>query len=139
MEPHQLFFQQYHSMYRPFINRLNVYLARHQLYSSQWGILRLLIKDEPLTLVEIASYQNVEKPTVTRMIQRLKELGYVESIPGRDKREKKIQLTQLGKKVCAEVQLTIEQFHKDALQGISEEEQLIASRILAAVQENLLK
>ncbi|SDH97831.1 DNA-binding transcriptional regulator, MarR family [Alteribacillus persepolensis] len=139
MKPHQQFFYQYRKMYRPFIKKLNIYLSRHNLYSSQWAILHLLLNEGPHTIGDIAEYQNVEKPTVTRMIQRLKELDYIETTPGKDKREKKIQLTKAGESVCEDVLLTIEEFQKEALQGISEDEQLIASRILMKVRENLLQ
>jgi MarR family transcriptional regulator, transcriptional regulator for hemolysin len=139
MKPHQSFFYHYRAMYRPFINKLNDYLAKHQLYSAQWAVLNLLDKEGAHTLVEISNYLNVEKPTVTRIFQRLMELGYIESIPGKDKREKKIQLTELGKKVCTEIQVTIEEFQKDALRGISEAEQLEVSRILAKVRGNLIQ
>lgn len=139
MKPHQLFFYQFRSLYRPFTKKLNVYLAKHQLYSSQWGMIHLLMKEGPLTVVDIADRQNIEKPTASRLVQRLKELGYVETIPGKDRREKKIQLSDAGEKVCAEILETIEQFQKDALEGISEEEQLEASRLLAKVRANLLK
>lgn len=139
MKSHQLFFYQYRTMYRPYINKLNLYLAKHQLYSSQWSILYLLIHEGPFTLVEMANFLNVEKPTITRMIQKLVELNYVETVPGKDKREKRIHLTDIGEQVCSEVQATIDQFQKEALQGISEEDQLLVSRILATVQENLLK
>lgn len=126
-------------MYRPFINKLNVYLASHQLYSSQWAILRLLISEKSLTLVEISNSLNVEKPTTTRMIQKLIELGYVTTVPGKDKREKKVQLTPFGHDVCKDVQVTIEQFQLDALEGISVEEQIIVSKVLETVRNNLLK
>jgi DNA-binding MarR family transcriptional regulator len=139
MKPHQAFFHEYRMMYRPFINKLNVYLASHQLYSSQWAILRLLINDKSLTLVEISNSLNVEKPTTTRMIQKLNELGYVTTVPGKDKREKKVQLTSLGHDVCKDVQVTIEKFQLDALEGISVEEQIIVSKVLETVRNNLLK
>lgn len=139
MKPHQAFFHEYRMMYRPFINKLNVYLASHQLYSSQWAILRLLISEKSLTLVEISNSLNVEKPTTTRMIQKLNELGYVTTVPGKDKREKKVQLTSLGHDVCKDVQVTIEKFQLDALEGISVEEQIIVSKVLETVRNNLLK
>ncbi|KOO47260.1 MarR family winged helix-turn-helix transcriptional regulator [Viridibacillus arvi] len=139
MQPHQAFFHEYRMMYRPFINKLNVYLASHQLYSSQWAILRLLISEKSLTLVEISNSLNVEKPTTTRMIQKLIELDYVTTVPGKDKREKKVQLTSFGHDVCKDVQVTIEQFQLDALEGISVEEQIIVSKVLETVRNNLLK
>lgn len=41
------------------------------------------------------------KPTITRTIARLEELGYVEHVPSKDKREKRMQLTELGKRSTA--------------------------------------
>ncbi|RDW18045.1 MarR family transcriptional regulator [Oceanobacillus chungangensis] len=139
MKPYQLFFHHYHKMYRPFVSKLNVHLAKHQLHSSQWSALVLLKNEGPLTIVEIASHQNVEKPTISRTVKRLVELGFVEQTPGKDKREKRIEITRLGEAVCTEIRETVEQFEVDALQGISEEEQIAVSRILATVYENLRK
>lgn len=139
MQLHQLFFHHYHKLYRPFISRLNIHLAKYQLHSSQWSALVLIKNEGPLTIVEIANRQNVEKPTISRTVQRLVDLGYVESTPGKDKREKLIQITASGEDVCTEIRETVDQFEKDALLGISEEEQQEVIRILTTVNENLRK
>jgi len=138
MKSHQLFFHQYHKMYRPFIAKLNQELAKYELYSSQWSVLLLIHREGALTLGEISEHQLVERPTVTRTVQRLKRSGYVNAKPGEDKREKKIYLTELGENICTDMQMSIEQFQKEALQGISEEEQLKTSRILAKVYSNFV-
>lgn len=52
---------------------------------------------------------------------------------------KKVQLTSFGHDVCKDVQVTIEQFQLDALEGISVEEQIIVSKVLETVRNNLLK
>ena len=139
MQPYQNFFHQFISMYRPLINKANNQLTKYQLYTSQWAILNLLYLKGPHTNVEIANHQNVEKPTITRMIQRLEELNYVELVPGKDRREKKIQLTDYGMEICAEIKLMIKELEIDALRGITETEQEEVSRVLATVRENLLK
>ncbi|WP_232329826.1 MULTISPECIES: MarR family winged helix-turn-helix transcriptional regulator [unclassified Sporosarcina] len=139
MTPHQLFFHQYRSMYRPYINAANDCLGRHQLFTAQWAVMKYIISTGPRTLVDIAAYQHVEKPTITRTVQKLIELHYVEVIPGKDKREKKIQLTELGRQVSADVEITIEQFQLNALEGISIKEQMEVSRILEKVKNNLVK
>lgn len=139
MESYQNFFQQFLSVYRPLINKANQQLAKYQLYTSQWAILNLLYLKGPHSNVEIANHQNVEKPTITRMIQRLEELNYVECVPGRDRREKKIQLTDYGREICAEIKLMFKELERDALRGITEKEQEEASRVLATVRENLLR
>lgn len=68
----------------------------------------------------------------------MEELGYVEHIPGKDKREKRMQLTELGKVVYKKVRVTIDQFEQDILQGISEEEQLEAIHVMEGIRNNLI-
>ena len=135
----QKFFQQLLLLYRPFENRLNAQLAKHDLYRAQWSSLYYLFNNGSATLVELSNYQYVEKPTVTRTINRLEELGYVEHVPGKDKREKRMQLTELGKNVYKDVRVTIDEFEQDILKGISEEEQLKAIRIMEEIRNNIIK
>ena len=135
---YQRFFHQLLLLYRPFENHLNLQLAKHDLYRAQWSILYYLSNNDSATLVELSHYQSVEKPTITRTINRLEELGYVEHIPGKDKREKRMKLTDLGKIVYKDVRVTIDQFEQDILQGISEEEQLETIRVMEGIRNNLI-
>lgn len=89
--------------------------------------------------MEISNYLGVEKPTVTRTINRLEELGYVENIPGKDKREKRMQLTDLGKKVYLEVRETVDEFEREIIEGVSEKELLQAIQIMKTIRNNLIK
>jgi MarR family transcriptional regulator, transcriptional regulator for hemolysin len=134
-----LFFQQLSQLYRPFESKLNVELGKHQLYRAQWSILYYIVNFGSPTLVEISNYLGVEKPTVTRTINRLEELGYVENIPGKDKREKRMQLTDLGKKVYLEVRETVDEFEKEIIEGVSEKELLQAIQIMKTIRNNLIK
>lgn len=126
-------------LYRPFENNLNIQLNKHDLHRAQWSILYYLNNYGSATLVELANYQSVEKPTITRTIARLEELGYVEHVPSKDKREKRMRLTELGKKVYSEVRVTIDQYEQEILQGITEEEQLAAIRIMGEIRNNIIK
>jgi MarR family transcriptional regulator, transcriptional regulator for hemolysin len=137
IKTYQKFFQQLLLLYRPFENRLNMELAKHDLYRAQWSVLHYLWNYGTATLVELADYQSVEKPTVTRTISRLEELGYVEHIPGKDKREKRMQLTDLGRKVYGIVRVTIDEYEQEILKGISEEEQLEVIRIMGDIRNNI--
>lgn len=134
-----MFFQQLTQLYRPFESKLNVELGKHQLYRAQWSILYYIVNFGSPTLVEISNYLGVEKPTVTRTINRLEELGYVENIPGKDKREKRMQLTDLGKKVYLEVRETVDEFEKEIIEGVSEKELLLAIQIMKTIRNNLIK
>lgn len=124
-------------MYRPFENKLNVQLNKHDLHRAQWTILYYLYNHGAATNVEISHYQGVEKPTTTRTINRLEELGYVELSKGKDKREKRMQLTELGIAVYENVRVTIDQFEQEILNGLSEEEQLETIRIMKKIRNNL--
>ncbi|MBX9957485.1 MarR family transcriptional regulator [Peribacillus simplex] len=139
MKTFQKFFQQLLLLYRPFENNLNIQLNKHDLHRAQWSILYYLNNYGSATLVELANYQSVEKPTITRTIARLEELGYVEHVPSKDKREKRMQLTELGKKVYSEVRVTIDQYEQEILKGITEEEQLAAIRIMGEIRNNIIK
>lgn len=135
----QKFFHQLLMLYRPFENRLNVHLAEHQLYRAQWTILYYLANKGPATLVEVSQYMGVEKPTVTRTMSRLEELGYVEHVPGKDKREKRMQLSVVGKQVYTDVRVTIDQFEQEILEGITEQEQIEMIRIMENIRNNITK
>jgi MarR family transcriptional regulator for hemolysin len=126
-------------LYRPFENKLNIHLAEHHLHRAQWSIFYYLFNTGSATLVELSHYLYVEKPTVTRTMNRLEELGYVEQVPSNDKREKRTQLTELGRKVYTEVRVTIDQYETDILKGISEHEQLEAIRIMGEIRKNIIK
>ncbi|GLB60071.1 MarR family winged helix-turn-helix transcriptional regulator [Cytobacillus sp. NCCP-133] len=126
-------------MYRPFENRLNVELSRHNLFRAQWSILYYLFNENSSTLVELSTYLGVEKPTVTRTIAKLEEMGYLEAVPTKDKREKRMQLTESGQKVYLDVRVTIDEFEMDILKGISEEEQLEGIRLMSEIRKNLMQ
>ena len=126
-------------LYRPFEHHLNDQLSKYGLYRAQWSTLYYIFNNGSGTLVEISNYQSVEKPTVTRTINRLEEMGYISHVPSKDKREKRMQLTDLGKKVYMDIRVTIDQFEQEILNGISEEEQLETIRIMEEIQNNLKK
>jgi MarR family transcriptional regulator, transcriptional regulator for hemolysin len=126
-------------LYRPFENRLNNELSKHQLYRAQWSIMYYLFNDGSITLVELSHYLGVEKPTVTRTIAKLEELGYLEPVPTKDKREKRMQLTANGRTVYQEVRAAIDEFEKEILKGISEEEQLEGIRLMSEIRKNLIQ
>ncbi|GIO25494.1 MarR family winged helix-turn-helix transcriptional regulator [Ornithinibacillus bavariensis] len=134
----QKFFHQLILLYRPFENRLNIELNKHELHRAQWTILYYLFHNGSSTNVEIAHYQGVEKPTITRTIISLEEKDYVKQVKGKDRREKRIQLTPKGMAVYESVRITIDEFEEEILTGISEQEQQETIRILEAIRKNIM-
>jgi DNA-binding MarR family transcriptional regulator len=126
-------------MYRPFENRLNVELSKHNLFRAQWSILYYLFNEGSATLVGLSNYLGVEKPTVTRTINKLEEMGYLEPVPTKDKREKRMQLTEIGKRIYLEVRVTIDEFEQEILKGITEEELQEGIRLMSEIRKNLMQ
>ncbi|RHW32726.1 MarR family transcriptional regulator [Lysinibacillus yapensis] len=132
-------FDSYRELYRPYVNAVNNRLAKYQLYTSQWVVLRLIRVKGPFTQAEIAKETRVEKPSVTRITQKLIDLGYVETKQGEDKREKYVRLTVLGEEVYEQLQKELTDFLKDLTEGISEEDLKTARNVLNQILQNVLR
>ncbi|WP_251552130.1 MarR family winged helix-turn-helix transcriptional regulator [Neobacillus muris] len=139
MKNSQKFFHQLLMLYRPFEKMLNVELSRHDLHRAQWTIIYYLENFGSATLVELSNYQGVEKPTITRTVSQLEELGYVEQVPEKDKRKKQMQLTKSGKQLYQKVRMTVDEYEENILRGISEEDQLTAIRVMDEIRKNIIQ
>lgn len=131
------FFHHYLQVSRTFTKKLNEQLSKIDLYLSQWSVIYYLHISETATLVEISNYFNVEKPTITRTVNRLEEMKLIEQIPGRDKRERRIQLTDLGVQMYIEGQKIVDEFEQMIMEDIPEDERERARGILLQLQKRL--
>ncbi|MFP5105800.1 MarR family winged helix-turn-helix transcriptional regulator [Neobacillus sp. C211] len=101
MNSHELF-HTLHQLSRHLTNTLNEALKPLGLYGSQWSVIFVLKTKGYLSQKELCDYLFVEAPPMTRTIQRLVKQGYVIQAPGKDKREKLIQLTDVALKMFPE-------------------------------------
>jgi MarR family transcriptional regulator, transcriptional regulator for hemolysin len=132
------FFRRFLKLYRPLITNLNELLAPYHLSYSLWQVIFYLKNEGPSTLVDISNYYNVEKPTITRRVHRLEELQMVRQIPGKDRREKIIQLTELGEEIYQACRKKITDLENSVMEGIAKEEQKVAFQILPKIQDNII-
>ena len=132
------FFQRYLGLYRPLITSLNELLSAYELSYSLWQVVFYIKNYGPSTLVDIANQYNVEKPTITRRVHRLEELQIVKQIAGQDRREKIIQLTELGEEVYKACRKKITDLEIRIMEGIAKEEQEVVFHILPKIQENIM-
>ena len=137
MTAYHLFFHQYLQVSRSLVKRINEALAPYDMYHSQWRIVYYLKNIGPATLVEIGAYFHVEKPTVTRTVNRLEKSGLIEQIPGRDKREKRIQLSEKGNGVYEECRAAVDGLEEKWMKDLSPEELEIAEKVLGHFQKIL--
>lgn len=90
-------------------------------------------------LVEIANLMYIEKPSVTRLVQKLLERGYVETVVGKDKREKVVQLTEFSENILREVQASLKPVLEESLVGVAKKDIEIARQVLAKIRMNIKK
>lgn len=125
-----MFFQQN----RYLVNKLNEVLKPHGLYSSQWSILYLLHQNGPMSLTSIWKYLNVEAPTVTRTVNRLESLGWVERLYAMDKREKMIFLTKKGLEQFPPIEASVRSFEQEIEKKLTYEDQELLKGILKKIE-----
>lgn len=138
MKIEQQFFNEYRLLYRPFINRINLQLEEHGLYSSQWALLRLLTDNDALSYGEIAAAMYIEKPSVTTLVQKLVEMNYLQVSAGKDKREKIVQVTDFGQQQIKHIQQSLLPMLEQALAGLTDAEIERATHVLAEIRVNLI-
>ncbi|MEH7255530.1 MarR family transcriptional regulator [Neobacillus niacini] len=114
-------------------------MSTYELSYSLWQVIFYIKTNGPSTLVEIAIKYNVEKPTITRRVHRLEDLQMVKQIPGMDRREKVIQLTELGEEIYQACRKKITELEHSVMEGIANEEQLITFQTLPKIQVNIMK
>lgn len=134
----QGFFQRYLRLYRPLITKLNELLATYDLSYSLWQVIVYVKNNGPATLVDISTNYNVEKPTITRRVQRLEESQLVKQIASKDRREKIIQLTELGEEIYQACRKDITELENSVMEGIPWEEQVATFQVLPKIKDNIM-
>ncbi|WP_153731119.1 MarR family winged helix-turn-helix transcriptional regulator [Sporosarcina obsidiansis] len=137
MRHQQQFFAEYIKIYRPVLNRLNTLLSPYGLFHSQWGILKLLKIEGEMTSAEIALRQQVEKPSVTKIVQRLLEMNLISVRPGMDRREKWIGLTEAGQDTVDRILSELQELYCEILEGVEQEDMETAIRVMELARKNL--
>jgi MarR family transcriptional regulator, transcriptional regulator for hemolysin len=134
----QGFFQRFISLYRPLISKLNDLLGDHDLSYSLWQVIIYLKNNGPSSLIDISNYYNIEKPSITRRVKSLEEKSIIEVISSKDKREKVIQLTQLGEEIYQVCREKITQLENDVMRDIHEDEQITVFETLPKIKDNII-
>ncbi|MDR3560557.1 MAG: MarR family transcriptional regulator [Negativicutes bacterium] len=134
----QGFFRRCLLLNRTLITKLNEALAAHGLTYPQWTVIYYVKDQGHSTLVDIANYASVKKPIITRTVQSLEERGIVRQIPGTDRREKIIVLTESGERIYQACRKLIDNLEQKVLEGIPEEEKRAAFNILPMIRDNLI-
>lgn len=113
-------------------------LAGVGLHVGQEMVLLELWREDGLKGGELANRLGVEPPTITRMLRRIENCGFVERHPDpADARSFRVYLTEKGRALEEPVARIWEEVEEKTLQGIDREEKMILRRLLAQIRENL--
>ena len=99
-------------------DEINTILLTSQLNYSLWQVLYIIQAHQQCTLVDISSYLNVSKPSITRRIQQLVELDLIAQIETEDKRQKLFKLSEQGIQTFAMCSKQIDAFEDQLLEQI---------------------
>ncbi|MFC5587705.1 MarR family winged helix-turn-helix transcriptional regulator [Sporosarcina soli] len=132
------FLRHFLRLYRPLITSLNELLSPFELSYSLWQVIHYVKNNGSSTLVDISTYYEVEKPTITRRVHRLEELQIVKQIPGTDRREKIIQLTDRGEEIYQVCRSKITDLENSVTEEIPKETQYALLKWLPQIRENIL-
>lgn len=83
----------------------NVILLPHQLNYSLWQVLYVIEEQSEITSIDVAKYLNVSKPSIAKRVHALLQLDLLEQVLTKDKRQKKLKLSQHGQtlfRICSE-------------------------------------
>ncbi|MED3573047.1 MarR family transcriptional regulator [Cytobacillus praedii] len=131
------FFHSINQFTRHFSKSLNEALVPLGLYSAQWTIIYLLKTRGPASQKELSLYLGVEAPTMTRTLARLELAGWISKIPGTDKREKKIILTDASIQKYEVWLEAVRSCEKNILTNVSDEEITTTMDIIEKMNRNL--
>lgn len=131
------FFRDYLLVYRPLIQTINELLQPFDLSYSLWQVMVYLHEHEQAPLVEISAYYGIEKPAITRRVQRLEELGYITISQGVDRREKAIALSRQGHSIYAQCRQRITALERRVTAGIAATQLQQTAIVLQQIRDNL--
>lgn len=127
-----------HEICREHHTRARTFFHELGLYRGQPAILKLLWEQNGQTQTELATAMRVQPATVTKMIQRMEQAGFLERHPDpNDQRVSRVFLTTKAREVQSAVVEVCHRLGDEMLQGFTPEEQTLLRRFLIQVRDNL--
>lgn len=117
---------------------LGQHLRPFELTPEQFGLLGRLWEQEGLSQRELADRLFKDKPTITRMLEKLEQRGLIRRQPdGHDRRVFRIFLTPAGRALEGPVLEALKDFRSQAYRGLPPDEQERTKFSLDRIYRNL--
>lgn len=108
------------------------------LTRSQWWVLNHLFRNDGATQSELADILEIEKATLGRLLDRLEQKGWIQrQAAAGDRRAKRVFLTEEVEPALKAMRAAAAELRRDALVGLSAEDQTRFVDALLAVKGNL--
>ncbi len=108
-----------------------------EMVSSHGNIVFQLSKNEKLSMKELADAIHRDKSTVTALVSKLQEQGYVEKVPSdEDSRVVFVRLTEQGKKYTVDTQAISSLLNEKCLAGFTEKDKDALYSLLSRISTN---
>ena len=103
---------------------------------AQWKVLFRLSRRPGLRQIELADMLDIEPITLSRIVDRLEEAGFVERVADpADRRAWRLHVTAKAKPLVAKLQAIADEMTADAFAGIDPDDVQTTRRVLALVRE----
>ena len=115
-----------------------VYAEKFGLSIAEWRILANLGRCGPLYAGELAERSSLDKPKVTRALQRLEAAGFTQRVVGsQDRRQVRILLSRRGRSVFREIAALALEWEKNFLAPLAKGERQALERILTKLMQRV--
>jgi DNA-binding MarR family transcriptional regulator len=110
------------------------------LYRGQPPILEALSEQDGRTQSELATALRIQPATVTKMVQRLEQTGFVTRQPDpNDQRVSRVYLTAAARSIQADITQISQTLAAETLQDFRTEEIVLMRRFLIQMRDNLIR
>lgn len=112
--------------------------ASHGLSAAQWRLLGHLLHNGPSTQTALAALLEVEPISVSRLIDRMEQGGWLRREPHPDDRRARIvQATEKARAIAPEARQIANAVYDEALSGLSDSDRHVLQAALHKIIENL--
>ncbi len=112
--------------------------SRHGLPAAQWRLLVRVVKEEGISQARIAELLEVEPISVSRLIDRMEEGGWIERRQDpSDRRVRTIHSTEKSREAYGEIKSHAGEVYEEALAGMPADDRAALIKSLDKIIENL--
>ena len=110
------------------------------LYRGQPPILAALLEQDGRTHSDLAGVLRIQPATVTKMVRRMEQAGFVTRQPDPDdQRVSRVYLTDAARSIQADIVQVSQTLVEETLQGFRPEEVILLRRFLIQMRDNLVR